>query len=103
MEEVVISTIIYCVLCVRHHILIFLFNPHKDIFKFISNYHTRILYFVLGPRVQHMEVPRLGVKLELQLPAYTTAIEIPGSSCVFDLHHSSQQYHTLNPLNGARD
>ena len=27
----------------------------------------------LGPRPQGMEVPRLGVKLELQLLAYTTA------------------------------
>ena len=28
----------------------------------------------LGLHLQHMEVPRLGVKLELQLPAYATAI-----------------------------
>ena len=27
----------------------------------------------LGPLPQHMEVPRLGVELELQLPAYATA------------------------------
>ena len=27
----------------------------------------------LGPNLQHMEVPRRGVKLELQQPAYTTA------------------------------
>ena len=30
------------------------------------------LYF-LGPHPEHMEVPRLGVGWELQLPAYTTA------------------------------
>ena len=29
--------------------------------------------FVLGPYPRHMEVPRLGIELELQLPAYTTA------------------------------
>jgi len=29
--------------------------------------------FFLGLHLWHMEVPRLGVKLELQLPAYTTA------------------------------
>ena len=29
--------------------------------------------FFLGPHLQHMEVPRLGLELELQLPAYTTA------------------------------
>ena len=27
----------------------------------------------LGPHLQHMEVPRIGIKLELQLAAYTTA------------------------------
>ena len=30
--------------------------------------------FFLGPTLQHIEVPRLGVKSELQLLAYTTAI-----------------------------
>ena len=30
--------------------------------------------FFLGPHLQHMEVPRVGVKSELWLPAYTTAI-----------------------------
>ena len=33
-----------------------------------------LLFFCfLGLHSQHMEVPRLGVELELQLPAYTTA------------------------------
>ena len=27
----------------------------------------------LGPQVWHMEVPKLGIKLELRLPAYTIA------------------------------
>ena len=39
---------------------------------------------------QHMEVPRLGVKLELQLPAYATAIATPDLSGICHLHHSSQ-------------
>ena len=30
-------------------------------------------FFFLGPHWWHMEVPRLGVKLEIQLLAYTTA------------------------------
>ena len=34
---------------------------------------TEFFFFFLGLHLQHMEVPRLGVKLELQLPAYTTA------------------------------
>ena len=39
-----------------------------------------------------MEVPRLGVPLELQLPAYTTATATQDPSHVWDLHHSSQQH-----------
>ena len=43
------------------------------------------LFFFLGPYSQHMQVPRLGVKSELQPPAYTTATEKPDLSRVFDL------------------
>ena len=57
----------------------------------------------LGPHPWHMEVPRLGVKLELQLPAYATATTTPDPSCVCDLHYSSQQYQILDPLSEARD
>ena len=38
-----------------------------------------------------MEVPRLGVEVELQPPAYTTATVTPDPSHVFDLHHRSEQ------------
>ena len=48
-----------------------------------------------------MEGSRLGVKLELQLPAYTTATLFPSHVC--DLHHSSQQRRILNPPSEARD
>ena len=42
-------------------------------------------FFVfLGLYVQHMEIPRLGVKLELQLPAYATAIGTRDPSGVCD-------------------
>ena len=50
-----------------------------------------------------MEVPRLGVKLQLQLLAYVTAIATQDPSCVFNLQHSSHQRWILNPLNEARD
>ena len=50
-----------------------------------------------------MEIPRLGVKLELQLPAYTRATAIWEPSCICDLHHSSSQCRILNPLREARD
>ena len=50
-----------------------------------------------------MDVPRVEVKLELQLLAYTTATEMPDSSRTFDLHHSSHQRQILNSLSKARD
>ena len=49
-----------------------------------------------------MEFPRLGVEIELQLPAYTTAIATQDPSHVCDLPHSSQQHQILNPLCEAR-
>ena len=51
---------------------------------------------------RHMEVPRLGVKLELQPLAYTTATATPDTSCIFDLHHRSQRQ-ILSLLNETRD
>ena len=50
-----------------------------------------------------MEAPRVGVKSELQLPAYTIATQTGDLSHVCDLHHSSQQCQILNPLRGVRD
>ena len=47
-----------------------------------------------------MEVPRLGVESEQQLPATVPAM--PDLNSVFDLHHSSQQHQILNPLTEAR-
>ena len=44
-----------------------------------------------------MEVPRLGIELALQLPAYTTATEMPDLSRICDLYLSSQQPRILNP------
>ena len=32
-----------------------------------------IFFYVSGPYLQHIEVPRVGVEMELQLQAYTTA------------------------------
>ena len=50
-----------------------------------------------------MEVPRLGVKLELQLPAYTTATAMQDPSHVFDLHHNSGQRWIPNLPSEARN
>ena len=49
------------------------------------------LFFFLGLHPRHMEVPRLGVDLQLQLPAYPAATAMQDLSCVRDLHHSSRQ------------
>ena len=45
----------------------------------------------LGPHPWHMEVPRPGVKSELQLPAYPTATATQDPSCICDLHGGSWQ------------
>ena len=43
-----------------------------------------IFFFLafLGSHLWHMEVPRLGVELELHLPAYTTATAVQDPSCL---------------------
>ena len=49
-----------------------------------------------------MEVPMLGVELELHLPTYTTATAMQDLSHICDLHHSSEQCQILNPQSEAR-
>ena len=50
--------------------------------------------FVFVLHVQHMEVPRLGIELELQPQAYTTATVTWDLSYASDLHHSLQMPNT---------
>ena len=50
-----------------------------------------------------MELPKLGVELELQLLAYATATAIWDLSHICDLHHSLWQCWILNMLSEARD
>ena len=50
-----------------------------------------------------MEVPRIGVKSELQLLAYTTTIATLDLSHVCNLHHGSQQLQIPDPLSEARN
>ena len=57
----------------------------------------------LGPHPWHMEVPRLGVRSELQLLASTAAAATRDPSHVCDLHHSSRQHQIPKPLVEARD
>ena len=65
--------------------------------------YDSLLLLFLRLHLRHMEVPRLGVKLELQLPAYTTATARLELRYICDLHCSSWQCWILNPLNNARD
>ena len=72
--------------------------------KVTSTEHSGVFFFrFLQPNPQHMEVPRLGVELELQLMAYTTATATQNLSHVCNLHHSSQQRRILNAVTKARD
>ena len=65
----------------------------------ISVFHFPVLvtycFVFLGPHLKHVEVPRLGVRLELQVPAYATATASQEPSHVCNLHHSSQQCRIL--------
>ena len=51
------------------------------------SFSFRVFFVVLELHPQHVEVPRLGVESELQLPAYTTVT--PNLSHVFGLYCSS--------------
>jgi len=50
-----------------------------------------------------VQVPRLGVKLELQLLDYTTATATQDPSPACDLYYSSWQCQIPDPLSKARD
>ena len=50
------------------------------------------IFCFLGPHSQHMEFPRLEAKMELQLPAYTSATAMWDPSCIYELHHSSRPW-----------
>ena len=59
--------------------------------------------FFLGLNLRHMDAPRLGVKLALQLPACATATATWDLGCVCDPRHSSERWQILKPLSKARD
>ena len=78
-------------------IFIFYFFLKKTYFFFF------FFFCLFRATPQHMKIPSLGVKWELQLLASTTASAIWNPSHVCDLHHSSRQYCILSPLSEARD
>ena len=67
-------------------------NPLNEARGCTCNLMLTILGSFLGLHLWCVEVPKLGVELELQLLAYTTATAMWDLSCVSDLHQSSQQH-----------
>ena len=49
-----------------------------------------------------MDIPRLGVEMKLQLPAYATATATQDPSHICDLYRSLWQHQILNLLSKAR-
>ena len=63
--------------------------PHADWSPDTCLFFYLLIFFFLWLHLRHMEEPRLGVKSELQLPAYTTAIATRDLDRIGSLHHSS--------------
>ena len=90
------------------------YDTYSAIFYFITLYfksmscnknfiNCNFFFFFLGPYSWPMEVPRLRVESELQLPACTTVIAVQDLSSICDLYHSSWQCRIPHPLNESRD
>ena len=62
-----------------------------------------MIIIFLGLHPWHRELPRLGVELELQLPAYATATPTQNPSLVCNLHCTLQQGWIFKLLSKARD
>ena len=71
------------------------FCPPRSWEVFVFEFYFTFCYFCcflfLGPHLQHMEVPRIGVELALQLQAYATATATTDPSGICKPHHSLQQ------------
>ena len=81
---------------------------YSDLSHSLTNFHIHFLayfFFFLLFRAAPMAYvgSHLGVQLELQLPAYTTAAATSDPSHICDLYHNSRQCWILNPLSKARD
>ena len=74
-------------------------------YKLIPGHFVFYFYFFVFFRAIPVAygISRLGVKIELQLHAYTTATAMLDLSHVCDLLHSSQQHGILISLSEARD
>ena len=97
------STCMYCYHCLTHFsmsvcfVAYFCVNMQSACFIGFQVWWGQALplLFFLGPHQWHIEVPRLEVKSELQLPAYTTATATWDPSHICNLYHSSWQCQIL--------
>ena len=80
------------------------FKQHlPGLFSYANGVFYANLRITLLPSFIYFCLPRLGIELELWPLVYTTTTAMPDPSCICDLHHSSWQFHILNPLSKARD
>ena len=74
-----------------YHVVIMETSEAQELVSLIFSFSFFFFFFViLGLHPWNMEVPKIGVESELQLPAYTTATAEQVLSLICDLHHSSQ-------------
>ena len=87
----------------RSHLFSFAAGQNFNTYQFF--FFKFLLFFICLFRAipRPVDVPRLGVESELQLPAYATATATQDPSHVWDLHRGSQQCWVPNPLSEARD
>ena len=71
--------------------------PFRTIFFFL------FFFCFLRLHPWHMDVPRLGVESELQLPSIATATATLDLSHIFNQQHSSWRHWILNPPSESRD
>ena len=67
------------------------------------NLHDIFFFFLLGPHLQHIEVPRLVVESELQLLVYATTTATWDPRCICSLYQSFRQCWIRNPVSEGRD
>ena len=70
---------------------------------FVHNECYSFFFPFLWPHLWHIEVPGLGVELELQLPAYAIKTATQGLSHLRHLSGSLWQNQLFNALSEARD
>ena len=78
--------------------------PEFLFFVFVLVFWFFFSFFVfLGLHQWHMETPKLGVNLEMQLLAHATATAMPDLRRICELCYRLRQGQILNPLSEARD